>query len=297
MREGLRGRLVRAGALTLRAGETYVLPSGTSAGSRSSPAGSAWRLIASRRGRNALPQALHGVGRRQVGDLESLASIILKGPVFVSDHRRDFDLVAEILKRDFSDLPHPARPARAARPILSGQRSLGSVIKLLTPSNEYTDAHNDGCGQLAAHHPAADVTVKRYYRPEWGENWRQHFTVDRIDGYQGHELKFDNQKLVGNYLRVGYDPRGSFRIFKLRPDFHPADKVQVEDDITASVVLPRESLPCLDPEYPPAASVKLVSNCEARLFQRPDDAIHRGVDRDAEADMAAPGLFCPTSSR
>ena len=26
------------------------------------------------------------------------------------------------------------------------------------------------------------------------------------------------------------------------PDFHPADKVQVEDDITASVVLPRDSL-------------------------------------------------------
>ena len=49
--------------------------------------------------------------------------------------------------------------------------------------------------------------MKRYYQPEWGENWREHFTVDRINGFLGHELKFDNQKLVGNYLRVGYDPR------------------------------------------------------------------------------------------
>ena len=49
---------------------------------------------------------------------------------------------------------------------------------------------------------------------------------------------------------MGYDPDGSWRIYKLRPDFNPADKVQVEDDITASVVLPAESLNNLDPEYP-----------------------------------------------
>ena len=34
----------------------------------------------------------------------------------------------------------------------------------------------------------------------------------------------------------------SWRIYKLRPDFCPAEKVQVEDDITASIVLPREAL-------------------------------------------------------
>jgi hypothetical protein len=133
-------------------------------------------------------------------------------------------------------------------------------------------------------------TVKRYYRPEWGENWREHFTVDRINGFLGHELKYDNQKLVGNYLRVGFDPQGSWRIYKLRPDFHPAEKVQVEDDITASVVVPRHSLKDFDSKYP-NRSVKLVENCEAFLFQRPDDAIHRGFDAQAEADIATPGTF------
>ena len=132
--------------------------------------------------------------------------------------------------------------------------------------------------------------MKRYYRPEWGENWREHFAVDRVNGVLGHELKFDNQKLVNYYLRVGYDPDGSWRIYKLRPDFHPADKVQVEDDITASVVLPRESLSGLDAEYA-NPSVKLVVNCETLLFQRPDDAIHRGADKQAEADIASPGTF------
>src|SRR5690606_15915892 len=83
---------------------------------------------------------------------------------------------------------------------------------------------------------------------------------------------------------------GSWRIYKLRPDFSPADKVQMEDDITASVVLPRERLDGLDP-LDQRPSVKLVVNCEQRLFQRPDDAIHRGFDPVAEADIAREGTF------
>jgi hypothetical protein len=66
--------------------------------------------------------------------------------------------------------------------------------------------------------------------------------------------------------------------------------VQIEDDITASVVVPRDSLPYPDPEYE-NPSVKLVANCESMLFQRPDDAIHRGMDKQAEADIATPGTF------
>ena len=46
----------------------------------------------------------------------------------------------------------------------------------------------------------------------------------------------------------------------------------------------------LDSEYS-NPSVKLVQNCETLLFQRPDDAIHRGFDAQAEADLAAPGNF------
>jgi len=278
--------------LVLRPGETYVLPWGTKIRLEKQPGGSAWRLIASRADGILChkPCTVSGGGKSEIS--KSLASIILKGPVFVNDYHRDIAQVEEILRRDFSGIyKREHGRERAARPILSGERSLGSVIKLLTPSSEYTDEHNAWLHELPRTIRQLIVTVKRYYRPEWGDNWRQYFTVDRTDGFQGHELKFDNQKLVGNYLRVGYDPNGSWRIFKLRPDFNPADKVQVEDDITASVVLPRERLTHLDPEYP-HKSVKLLTNCEARLFQRPDDAIHRGVDKDAEADMAAPGLFC-----
>ena len=45
-------------------------------------------------------------------------------------------------------------------------------------------------------------------------------------------------------------------------------------------------------EYDGHPSLKLAQNCEFRLFQRPDDAIHPGLDRQTEKDMAGPGLFC-----
>ena len=277
--------------LTLRPTATYVLPSGFRVRLEKQAFGSNWRLIGARP-RGTLchkPCTVSGGGKSEIS--KSIANALLNGPVFVRDYRRDMDEVAEILKKDFSTIyKNRTADARIRRPILSLERTLGSVIQLLTPSAAYTDEHNEWLRQLRQTVRQIVFTVKRYYRPEWGENWREHFTVDRINGFLGHELKFDNQPLVSNYLRVGYDPDGSWRIYKLRPDFYPAEKIQVEDDITASVVLPRSALNDLDPEYD-NPSVKLVSNCETLLFQRPDDATTRGLDRQAEADMASPGTF------
>ena len=277
--------------LTLRPTATYVLPSGFRVRLEKQQFGANWRLIGARP-RGTLchkPCTVSGGGKSEIS--KSIANALLNGPVFVRDYHRDMDEVAEILKKDFSTIyKSRAADARMRRPILSPERTLGSVIQLLTPSAEYTDEHNKWLRELRQTVRQIVFTVKRYYRPEWGENWREHFTVDRINGFLGHELKFDNQPLVSNYLRVGYDPDGSWRIYKLRPDFYPAEKIQVEDDITASVVLPRAALTDLDPEYD-NPSVKLVSNCETLLFQRPDDALIRGLDRQAEADIASPDTF------
>jgi phosphoenolpyruvate carboxykinase (diphosphate) len=277
--------------LTLKAAAVYFLPNGFRLWLEKQQGGTAWRLVGSRP-RGTLchkPCTVSGGGKSEIS--KSIANSLLQGPVFVKEYQRDMDQVAEILARDFSEVYRNRLPdARSHRPILSSERTLGSVIQLFTPSADYTEAHNEWVRRLPQTIRQLLFTVKRYYRPEWGDNWREHFSVDRINGYLGHELKYDDQKLVGNYLRVGYDAGGAWRIYKLRPDFHPAEKVQVEDDITASVVLPRESLSGLDPEYA-NPSVKLVANCEQFLFQRPDDAIHRGVDRKAEADLASHGVF------
>jgi hypothetical protein len=277
--------------LILRDCETYVLPWGTKIRLEKQTGGTAWRLVASRADPTLChkPCTVSGGGKSEIS--KSIGSLMLPGPVFVSDFDREIEQVAHILEKDFSTIykePHSGH--RAKRPILSPERSLGSVIKLMTPSPEYTEAHNQWLAAIPQTIRQLLVTVKRYYRADWGENWRRHFGVDHINGSLGHELKFERQKLVANYLRVGHDPKGSWRIFKLRPDFNPADKVQVEDDITASVVLPGTSLEYLDVEYR-NESVKLVSNCENLLFQRPDDAIHRGFDKQAELDLSLPGNF------
>jgi hypothetical protein len=172
--------------------------------------------------------------------------------------------------------------------VLSLDRSLGSVIKLFTPSEEYTDAYNERLKVLPNIIRQLVFVVKRYYRPEWGDNWREHFSVDRINGFLGHELKNDDYKLVANHLRVGFDEEGAWRVFKVRTDFNPSDKVQVEDDITASIIVPKTAVAN---SRMPNASFKVVKNCEAFLFQRPDDAIHRGFDKQAEEDIATPNTF------
>lgn len=118
--------------------------------------------------------------------------------------------------------------------------------------------------------------VKRFYKPEWGNDWRKYFTVDIIDGKYGNELKFKNRKLVASYLRIGLTGDNAWRTFKLRQDFIAADKLQMEDDISASTVVPTHKLKHLSPDHHEPA-VKFTHNCEYRFFQRPDEAIVRGL--------------------
>jgi len=247
------------------------------------------------------PCTVSGGGKSEIS--KPITDAILTGPVFVADFRKDFDQVAELTGRDYSSrFTDPAREDQ--RLILAAERSLGSVIKLLTPDeHDYKPEYNAWLESIPQYLKELVFVVKRYYKPEWGLNWREHFSVDIINGKPANELKCDNRKLVTTYLRVGFDADGSWRTFGLRKDFHPAVKVQMEDDITASVVVPRRALESfsLSPmgregrgEGAAAsdnASLKFVLNTEARLFQRPDDAIHRGYDRVTESDFARADNF------
>ncbi|HVJ26683.1 MAG TPA: hypothetical protein VM493_04040, partial [Vicinamibacterales bacterium] len=98
------------------------------------------------------------------------------------------------------------------------------------------------------------------------------------------------RRLAGSYLRVGLLPAHGWRTFKLRQDFSPAVKVQTEDDITASAVVPGNQLKNLA-SGSSNDSFKFSVNCEYRLFQRPDDAVHPGLDRQTELDMSRPDCF------
>jgi hypothetical protein len=273
--------------IKLQPDKTYVRPSGYKVRMEKPPgAFRAWRLvgIAAEGTLCHKPSTVSGGGKSEIS--KPITDAILTGPVFVADFKADFDRVSELIYRNYAnrfiDIPHH----RDSRPVLSPERSLGSVIKLLTPDKrEYTADYNAWLDSIPQYLKELVFVVKRYYKPEWGDNWRDHFSVDIINGIPGNELKCENRKLVTTYLRVGFDDGGAWRTFGLRKDFNPSVKIQMEDDITASTLVP----PGMVGNVPHAgknSTLKFVKNCEQRLFQRPDDAIHRGYDKQAEADFA-----------
>ena len=283
--------------LKLLPGRIYIHPSGYKVRMAKHGAAPSWRLI------GTVPEGafchkpctVSGGGKSEIS--KSLVDAVLPGSFYVRGFEEDMALVQAIFDRDYDEARLPelrgGGDREPSRPILSPERSLGSVIKLLTPNpGEFTPAYNGWLESIPNHVRALVFVIKRFYQPEWGDDWRSHFSVDIINGAPGHELKYEGRRLVANYLRIGREENGAWRTYKLRQDFVAADKVQMEDDITASVVVPARRLMGLPGEYDGHPSLKLAQNCEFRLFQRPDDAIHPGLDRQTERDMAGAGLFC-----
>ena len=281
-----------AQSIRLSPEKTYVRPSGYKIKMEKPPGhGRQWRLVGTMAEGTFChkPCTVSGGGKSEIS--KPITDAILTGPVFIADLKTDFDRVAELIDRDYSGrFADPAR--KDARKVLSPERSLGSVIKLLTPDEyDYTPEYNAWLASVPQYLKELVCVVKRYYKPEWNDLWRDHFSVDIINGTPGNELKCDGRKLVTTYLRVGFDANGAWRTFGLRKDFHPAVKVQMEDDITASTVVPAALLENLPESADKKLSLKFAANCEQRLFQRPDDAIHRGYDKVAENDFVQPENF------
>lgn len=277
-------------SIKMLADVTYVRPSGYKVNMEKPPGGRAWRLVGTVAEATVChkPCTVSGGGKSEIS--KPISDAIIQGPAFVADFQRDFDEVAKLIEKDYEDrFPETYERVDDSRPVLSAKRSLGSVIKLLTPSSEYTDKYNAWLESVPQYIKELVFVVKRFYKPDWGNHWREHFSVDIINGMPGNELKCDGRKLVSNYLRVGYADDGSWRTFGLRKDFHPAAKIALEDDITASVTVPRRVM--FKNAGSDVSSIKFVRNCEYRLFQRPDDAIHRGYDKQTESDFAKTGNF------
>ncbi len=270
---------------------SYVLPTGYKVEMVKTEGSRTWRL----RGTTAegvlchKPCTVSGGGKSEIS--KSIADATFAGPVFVSELKADLDLVDQILSKEYGQrFRDPKRNREHGRPILSRERSLGSVVKLLSRSPDYTDEYNQWLDTIPRHIRDLVLLIKRLHRPSWGNDWRKHFSVDTINGRHGNELKYHKEKLSTHYLRVGYTADGGWRTFTLRKDFLPAEKIQTEDDITASTVAPRRRV-IGAPTTASDASLKFVHNCELRLFQRPDDAIIRGYDRRTERDFGQTGNF------
>lgn len=283
-------------SIALSPGDVYIAPSGYKIQLEKHPNAPSWRLIGTV-GEGIFchkPCTVSGGGKSEIS--KSLRDYMLYGPIFVVDREVDFAKLDEIFARDYSNRwsdetdDKPTYSKHQSRSVLDPTRSLGSTIQLLTPQPNFSDEYLQWLQTIPDRVYALALIIKRFYRPAMGEDWRQYFGVDIVNGSPGHELKMDGRSLVGTYLRVGLD-EGRWRTFKLRQDFIAAAKVQREDDISASIVIPASKVASVGPSIADAYSYKFVENCEYRLFQRPDDAIHRGLDQQTELDLSRPGNF------
>jgi phosphoenolpyruvate carboxykinase (diphosphate) len=280
--------------IRLQPGKIYMQPNGYKVEMEKDPGAPSWRLI----GTDPVgtfchkPSTVSGGGKSEIS--KSINDAVIYGPLFVDDLQQDLQRVLEICERDYSQRfksGFEAEDRDPTRKLLGAERSLGSVIKVLTVSSSYTDEFNEWLEAIPPRILSLLFLIKRFYRKDWGTDLSKHLSVDIVDGAPGHQLKLNNRKMIASYLRVGFDHEKKWRTFKVRQDFIAAEKIQMEDDISASVVVPNHCLDECHPEQRLGLSVKLVKNCEFRLFQRPDDARIPGYDKQTEQDMAANGNF------
>jgi len=270
----------------------YVLPGGHKVHMEKHPFAPEWRLILTYAEGSFLhkPSTVSGGGKSEIS--KSLLNAIIYGNFFVDDVEADFAKVDEILKYNYTGRWKDSKlNKKTSRPLLGNERTLGSVIKLLTPFEGYIDEFNAFIKSIPDHVKGLLFLIKKISQIEGvGNNWRDYFSVDSVNGRKGHSLMFDNRKIITSYLRVGFGEDESWFVHSLRPDFIAAAKVQMEDDISATITVPSSQLENLNPDIQ-NKSLKLVENCEYLFFQRPDEAVNRGYDKEAEMDLSKQNNF------
>lgn len=272
--------------------KVYVLPTGHRFQLVKHPVQALWRIVStSPEGMFChKPSTVSGGGKSEIS--KSMQNAIVYGSYYIQNLEEDLKWAEELINKDYSNRWMNIRPdADPSRPFLSPKRTLGSAVKLLTPSDQYSEEYNAFLRSIPDHIRGFVFFIKRLHRREkQTDNWKTEFAVEMVNGRPGTALRHNNQPVMASYVRIGFSPDGHWYLHKLRSDFIPSYKIQTEDDISATITLPSEKLDNLNPEYK-NKSLKIVANCESHLFQRPDEAVIRGYDKDAERDLVTSGTF------
>ncbi|GGD21714.1 hypothetical protein [Hyunsoonleella pacifica] len=273
--------------------KTYIHPSGNKLRLEKHKSVDLWRMV------ETYPEGVFchkpctvsGGGKSEIS--KSMQNAITYSNFNIHNIEKDFKKADEIIEFDYSTRWKDKSNNRPkSRALLSEKRTLGSVVKLLTPSEENSEEFNEWLKNIPVHVRSLVLFVKRLFRQAHGANfnWKDMMSVETINGVKGTSLIYNNNPVVGSYVRIGFNQEGNWMLNKLRSDFSASEKIQTEDDISASITLPKHQFKYLNPEYP-NKSVKVLVNCEAHLFQRPDEAIVRGYDKGAELDIISDGRF------
>jgi hypothetical protein len=55
----------------------------------------------------------------------------------------------------------------------------------LTKSDEYTEKYNGWLESIPQRIKDLIYVIKRYYREDWGDDWKDKFSVDQVNGTPG----------------------------------------------------------------------------------------------------------------
>ena len=272
-------------SIPLLPGKVYMAPSGYKIRMEKHPSAPSWRIIGTAAEGTFChkPNTVSGGGKSEIS--KSIVDYMQYGSVFVAEIDRDLDMVQEIVDRKFADRWTPEMKAKQnykvypSRPILSPLRSLGSVIKLLTPSEEYTEEYNAWLKSIPAHVLCAGLRNQAILQPGVGQRLavafqrrlRQWQPRSRIEGGRpqdrGHvssRRSFWRSRLADVQGPAGF--RGVIESAERRRHQRVGGRADAipggprGDPAARRRPAHTESAP---------TAVKFVTNCEHRLFQRP----------------------------
>jgi phosphoenolpyruvate carboxykinase (diphosphate) len=87
------------------------------------------------------PSTVSGGGKSEIS--KSMQNAIKYGSFYIPNLEEDSKMADMLINYDYSNRWKNIYPdATPSRPFLSPQRTLGSAVKLLTPSDQYNDEYN-----------------------------------------------------------------------------------------------------------------------------------------------------------
>ena len=203
--------------IPLSPAEVYIAPSGYKIRLEKHASAPSWRLVGTV-GEGIFchkPCTVSGGGKSEIS--KSLRDYMLYGPIFIGDRDQDFAKLDEIFGRDYSARWSADYGGRtdytdfASRKVLDPARSLGSVIKLLTPSPDYNDEYNAWLEGIPPHVYSMALIIKRFTGDGDTSNWKERFGVDIVNGSPGHELKMGDRGWSERTFASGWTTRGGER--------------------------------------------------------------------------------------
>ena len=152
-------------SLKLSPDKHYVHPSGNKFQLVKHPAQPLWRII------NTAPEGMFchkpctvsGGGKSEIS--KSMQNAIKYGTFNIINLEEDFKKADAIINYDYSTRwANAIDGSEDSRPFLSPQRTLGSAVKLLTPSDQYNEEYNEMLNNIPDHIRSLVLFVKRLYR-------------------------------------------------------------------------------------------------------------------------------------